>query len=108
MYPVSITEAGQVVTKTVVNSKSAGTLKILKTDAETGEPLQGAEFTIMDASYRDVATGTTDESGLVTFSGLTLGYYFIQETNAPPGYVPYGSIDQIPIHCIRVRKAYQG
>ena len=95
MYPVSITEAGQVVTKTVVNSKSAGTLKILKTDAETGEPLQGAEFTIMDASYRDVATGTTDESGLVTFSGLTLGYYFIQETNAPPGYVPYGSIDQI-------------
>ena len=95
MYPVSITEAGQVVTKTVVNSKSAGTVKILKTDAETGEPLQGAEFTLMDSTYREVAVGTSDESGLVTFSGLTLGYYFIQETNAPPGYVPYGHIDQI-------------
>ena len=95
MYPVSITEAGQVVTKTVVNSKSAGTVKILKTDAETGEPLQGAEFTLMDSTYREVAVGTSDESGLVTFSGLTLGYYFIQETSAPPGYVPYGHIDQI-------------
>ena len=95
MYPFSITENGQVITKTVVNYRSAGTIKILKTDSETGAPLQGAEFTLMNASYQDIATGITDESGLVTFSGLTLGYYYIQETNAPPGYVPYGHIDQV-------------
>ncbi len=94
-YPISITENGQVITKTVTNSKSAGTIKILKTDSETGQPLQGAEFTLMDASYHDVATAVSDESGLVIFSGLTLGYYYIQETNAPTGYVPYGSIDQV-------------
>ena len=95
MYPISITEAGQVITKTVTNSKSAGTIKILKTDAESGQPLQGAEFTLYDSSYHEVAKKTSDESGIVTFSGLTLGYYYIQETQAPPGYVPYGSIDQI-------------
>ncbi len=95
MYPISVTEAGQVITKTVTNSKSAGTIKILKTDAESGQPLQGAEFTLMDATYHEVAKKTSDESGLVTFSGLTLGYYYIQETQAPPGYVPYGSIDQV-------------
>ena len=95
MYPISVTEAGQVITKTVTNSKSAGTIKILKTDAESGQPLQGAEFTLMDATYHEVAKKTSDESGLVTFSGLTLGYYYIQETQAPTGYVPYGSIDQV-------------
>ena len=95
MYPISVTEAGQVITKTVTNSKSAGTIKILKTDAESGQPLQGAEFTPMDATYHEVAKKTSDESGLVTFSGLTLGYYYIQETQAPAGYVPYGSIDQV-------------
>ena len=95
MYPISVTEAGQVITKTVTNSKSAGTIKILKTDAESGQPLQGAEFTLMDATYHEVAKKTSDESGLVTFSGLTLGYYYIQETQAPAGYVPYGSIDQV-------------
>ena len=95
MYPISVTEAGQVITKTVTNSKSAGTIKILKTDAESGQPLQGAEFTLYDSSYHEVAKKTSDESGIVTFSGLTLGYYYIQETQAPPGYVPYGSIDQV-------------
>ena len=95
MNPISVTEAGQVITKTVTNSKSAGTIKILKTDAESGQPLQGAEFTLMDATYHEVAKKTSDESGLVTFSGLTLDYYYIQETQAPPGYVPYGSIDQV-------------
>ena len=95
MYPITITENGQVITKSVVNYRAAGTIKILKTDSETGAPLQGAEFTLMDSSYHDIATGVSDESGLVTFSGLTLGYYFVQETAAPPGYVPYNHIDQI-------------
>ena len=94
MYPVSITENGQVVEKRVVNYKSAGTVKILKTDSETGEPLQGAEFTLFDEHMREVVKGTTDENGLVVFAGLPLGPYYCQETNAPPGYFPEGGIEQ--------------
>ncbi len=94
-YPISITENGQVITKTVVNYKSAGTIKILKTDSETGQPLQGAEYTILDDHMREVTKGTTDESGFVAFSGLTLGPYYCQETQAPPGYVPQGSIELV-------------
>ena len=94
MYPVSITENGQVVEKSVVNYRSAGTVKILKTDSETGEPLQGAEFTLYDEHMAEVVKGTTDESGMVVFAGLPLGPYYCQETNAPPGYFPEGSIEQ--------------
>ena len=94
-YPVSITENEQIVTKTIVNYKSAGTIKILKTDSETGQPLQGAEFTILDDHMRDVTKGTTDETGLVVFAGLPLGPYYCQETQAPPGYVPLGSIELV-------------
>ena len=94
-YPISITENGQVITKTIVNYKSAGTIKILKTDSETGQPLQGAEFTILDEHMREVTKGTTDESGVVVFAGLPLGPYYCQETQAPPGYVPLGSIELV-------------
>ena len=94
-YPISITENEQIVTKTIVNYKSAGTIKILKTDSETGQPLQGAEFTILDDHMREVTKGTTDETGLVAFAGLPLGPYYCQETQAPPGYVPLGSIELV-------------
>ena len=94
-YHISITENGQVITKTVVNYKSAGTIKILKTDSETGQPLQGAEFTILDENMHEVTKGTTDESGVVVFAGLPLGPYYCQETQAPPGYVPLGSIELV-------------
>jgi len=94
-YPIQITENGQVVSKTVVNYKSAGTLKILKVDSETNTPLKGAEFTVYDMSFHEVAKGTTDESGMVVFPGLPLGYYNYQETKAPDGYVPTGSAEQI-------------
>ena len=94
-YPVQITENGQVVSKTVVNYKSAGTLKILKVDSETNTPLKGAEFTVYDMSFHEVAKGTTDETGMVVFPGLPLGYYNYQETKAPDGYVPTGSAEQI-------------
>ena len=94
-YPVQITENGQVVSKTVVNYKSAGTLKILKVDFETNAPLKGAEFTVYDMSFHEVAKGTTDETGMVVFPGLPLGYYNYQETKAPDGYVPTGSAEQI-------------
>ncbi len=94
-YPISITEDGQTITKTVVNYKPAGTIKILKTDSETGQPLQGAEFTILDDHMREVTKGTTDETGVVVFAGLPLGPYYCQESQVPPGYFPEGGIELV-------------
>ena len=70
-------------------------MKILKVDSETNTPLKGAEFTVYDMSFHEVAKGTTDETGMVVFPGLPLGYYNYQETKAPDGYVPTGSAEQI-------------
>ena len=59
---------------------------IIKMDEQTNEPLQDAVFDI----YKDgqkITTVTTDQAGYTTVSGLTEGYYEVQETIAPDGYV---------------------
>ena len=44
---------------------------------------------------REVAKGTTDESGVVVFAGLPLGPYYCQESQVPPGYFPEGGIELV-------------
>src|SRR5690625_7623352 len=63
-----------------------GTLEITKTDLETGEPLQGVEFTVSNESGEIVATEITNESGVILVKGLTYGTYSLQETKARQGY----------------------
>lgn len=62
-------------------------LTIKKVDEEN-EPLSGAKFTLIkqDATTADTLTATTDENGTCTFTGLTEGYYTLEETTAPDGY----------------------
>jgi uncharacterized surface anchored protein len=73
-------------------------LRIIKTDADTGEaiPIAGASFEILDAA-NNVMTDRdgnrvfyTDDTGAVDLSSLPLlvGTYGIRETAAPTGYAP--------------------
>ena len=60
---------------------------ILKVDAETGSALIGAVFAV----YKDgelITTVQTNNIGIATVSGLSEGYYEVEETVAPAGYVP--------------------
>lgn len=77
----------------VTLSDEPGTLEltVTKTDSasggtpQAGTSLAGAEYRAVDAN--GVAhTGTTDESGRVSFSGLPLGTVTVTETKAPEGY----------------------
>ncbi len=61
-------------------------LKIVKMDKDTHEPLEDVSFKV----YKDgklVSTVTTDNAGYARVSGLTEGYYEVEESVAPAGYV---------------------
>ena len=77
----------------VVNTAERGAIRLLKTDAKTGDPLAGATFAI----YRVEEDGTVAEEpsdtqvsgadGIISFENLTVGDYAIRETNAPTGWL---------------------
>lgn len=74
------------ITLEVPNSKDTGRVTVSKLSKETGKALKGAEFTLTkpDGSTQKLVT---NEVGLATFTGLTLGAkYTVQETKAPDGY----------------------
>ena len=69
-------------TITMTNEKyTAGAITIKKVD-ENGNPLAGAEFTLLPVGVKK----TTGENGEAVFDGLTEGTYTIIETKSPTGY----------------------
>lgn len=77
-----------------------GKLQLIKSDEETGEPVEGAEFNIIAAE--DIVTGdgslqaakgdvvdtiTTGKDGIAESKKLYLGSYIAKEVKAPSGYV---------------------
>ena len=71
----------------VANKPVATEFKVYKKDHEN-QPLAGAEFKITKAEDgTQVATGTSDKNGTVSFNGaLPKGTYILEETKAPAGY----------------------
>ncbi len=78
-----------------------GTVKLLKTDADSGRPLPGATFELWEETNgrEDLQTGgsdpdtrvgtacTTNGAGLCSFDDLDHGTYYLRETGVPDGYV---------------------
>lgn len=88
---VEIVENGQIVTVTATNAPARGNISVAKTDEETGAPMSGVHFVLKDQSETLVSEGDTDENGLLTFSGLRLGSYTVQEAGTKEGYVLDGT-----------------
>ena len=69
------------------------TLKILKVDSITGNPVQGAKFQIWRASgetkagdYYDLGTYYSDEAGQIVLEHTDPGWFKVSELEAPSGY----------------------
>ncbi|MGM0123996.1 hypothetical protein IGI37_001370 [Enterococcus sp. AZ194] len=78
------TEAAQI-SKT--NQLISGGVILTKTDAATGEALQGAVFELQTRDGKAIQNGlTTDETGKIAADGLAPGDYQLIETQAPTGY----------------------
>ena len=91
--PVTLSNAGQLVTKSITNSKALGSIVVVKTDADSGAALSGVHFVLTDSSGTSVGGGGTDENGRLTFANLPLGTYTLTETETRNGYV----LDETPI-----------
>lgn len=90
---ISLTQNGDLITKTITNSHSTGSVSILKTDSSTGAALAGAHFKLTDASGSLLKEGDTGSDGTLTFTGIPIGTYYLAESAAPSGYV----LDSTPV-----------
>ena len=79
-------EENQVVTVTVPDKVKPG-LIIRKVDAETGEPLAGAVFTVTHSDGKLVGEYLSDANGMVVIENLPEGTYIIEEIQPPEGYL---------------------
>ena len=73
------------------NNTAQGGVRILKLDSrshtsEAPIPVPGTTFSLFNADNVKLDEGTSDANGLVTFSNLDLGSYYILETQQAPGY----------------------
>ena len=98
-YDVEV-KVNQTATQAIVNEEPTGEIKVYKTDAYNNK-LKGAEISLYAKEdiknvagtitwYKKgdlVAKATTNEQGMVTFTNLHLGHYYVKETNAPEGYL---------------------
>ena len=81
------------------NTPAKGKIKIVKTDSETAEPVEGAVYeiyadgdiktgdnTIRNTSGELIDTITTDDTGTALSKELYLGNYTVKEKETPDGY----------------------
>lgn len=92
---------GEVKTLTLFNEQPGG-LTILKVDAETNQVLSGAEFKLFTLDYRLLGTYSTGADGYIRIKDLEPGYYFIQETDAPDGYLVDSEYKRVEIKAFEV------
>ena len=79
-------EENQTVTVTIPDKVKSG-LIIRKVDAETGEPLAGAVFTVTHSDGKLVGEYLSDANGMVVIENLPEGTYIIEEIQPPDGYL---------------------
>lgn len=64
-----------------------GTIRITKTDSETGAFLPGVSFDLYNAAGNVVSSGCTDANGVLEFAAEPGEYYYV-ESGAIEGYIP--------------------
>lgn len=79
-------EAGQTKSMLFRNNKPGG-IALLKTDAISGLPLAGAKYNLYSVDDKLIGSYTTETDGYIRISDLDAGFYFLQETEAPEGYL---------------------
>lgn len=94
-------KAGETETVLFRNNKPGG-IAILKQDAISGLPLEGAEFEITNLDGSLVGRYKTQKDGYIRVSDLKEGYYYVQEVKAPEGYLLDSTKHQVKVENFKV------
>lgn len=96
-FKVNITSTAKVVLGDVKNElKDDCRIEINKVD-EKGNPLEGAEFTLFDATNNVVAKSESKLDGIALFEKVKYGTYTVKETKAPKYYILSDEVKKIVI-----------
>ena len=89
LQTVNLKADGTSVVEVVFRNYPYGAISINKTDGDTKQPLEGAEFTVKTSSGAAVGDGryVTDANGNILIPDLAPGSYVITEVKAPDDYV---------------------
>lgn len=88
------TVKGALATINASNKLKKGHVEILKSDAESGIDLSGAEFTVYDYDGEEVAViGPTNKDGYAKSGEIIYGSYIVKETKVPVNYQPDGDAE---------------
>ncbi|MBO5179345.1 MAG: Cys-Gln thioester bond-forming surface protein [Clostridia bacterium] len=85
--PKTVEVRGDKPTIVEFTNREKGGIQILKVDAATGVPLEGAKFRVTTKNGLLIGEYTTDKQGHINLSGLDNGWYTILEIEAPKGYI---------------------
>ena len=75
------------VSELVVSNDRKPTLEIIKTDAITGAPVEGVNFTVKKVDSSTLTTVTSDEDGKCYIENLDPGVYEVWEQSVPDDYL---------------------
>lgn len=78
------------------NTKTRGSIEILKVDEETNEPLRFAKFRIQGPNGYD-EIHQTNKDGKILLEYLEVGEYTVHEVQAPPGYALNNTVHTINV-----------
>ncbi|AWS24106.1 SpaA isopeptide-forming pilin-related protein [Clostridium perfringens] len=81
-----IKENGQVVKLEMENKKIRANVELIKIDAYTKRPLEGAEFELWNGE-KLVGEYTTNKDGKISLENLEAGNYYWKEVKAPNNYI---------------------
>ncbi|MBO6233202.1 MAG: hypothetical protein J6N78_04000 [Clostridia bacterium] len=83
-YNVEV-NVNQTATASITNDEPTGNFTLIKKNSDKSATIQNAEYRIWNDNYDQ--TFKTDKDGKIEVTGLKLGKYNYQETNAPEGYL---------------------
>ena len=84
--PKTVEVKTNVPTVVTFENKPLSGIKIVKTDSETGKPLEGVSFAVSKMNGEKISTFKTDKEGMIYVSNLEDGYYTVTETEGLEGY----------------------
>lgn len=85
-----LTQQGRTFLYEFRNIKQSGSIVLTKYGVDSYDDktiLPGAEFTLYDSTGAPIKTAVSGVDGKITFTDLTYGTYYLEETLAPDGYI---------------------